>query len=142
MPSGWDVYYVVFLSAFLGLGIPSALASISFLISPKVTARKKRGALDSNTVLTDATQVNLSVLGNKVNARFFLATNAALLLITLVLVLVPCVGLLQPGGDHEELLRGWVAIITIAGFAGLGLLYSARKADLSWLKTHRDDSSD
>jgi NADH:ubiquinone oxidoreductase subunit 3 (subunit A) len=136
MPSGWDVYYIVFLSAFLALAIPAALAGVSYLVSPKVKGRKQRELQDLNTVLVDATEPNRTVLGQKMNARFFLAANAALILITLMLALIPCVGMLQPGTDSEGLIRGLIAIVTIASFAALGLLYSARKADLSWLRSY------
>ena len=135
MPSGWDVYYIVFLSAFLALGIPAALAVVSYLVSPQIKGRKQRALKDFNSVLADATQPNKTVLGQRINARFFLAANAALVLITLMLVLIPCVGMLQPGTDHEGLLRALIAIVTIAGLAALGLLYSAKKADLGWLKS-------
>lgn len=134
MPSGWDIYYIVFLSAFLALGIPAALALISYLISPQVKGRTRQSKARPNPVLVDSTETNQTVLGKKINARYFLAANAALVLITLMLILVPCVGMLQPGTDHQGLLRGLTVIVSIAGFAALGLLYSARKADLSWLK--------
>ncbi|MGK5083598.1 hypothetical protein WDW37_09860 [Bdellovibrionota bacterium FG-1] len=130
MPSGWDVYYIVFLSAFLALGIPAALALVSYLVSPK------------NGAKTEAVEANRTVLGQKINARFFLAANAALVLIALMLALVPCVGILQPGTDHEGLLRGLVAIVSIAGFAALGLLYSVRKGDLSWLTSFREEKGE
>ena len=135
MPSGWDVYYIVFLSAVLALGIPAALAVVSYIVSPRVKGRKQRALKDFNTVLADATVANETVLGQKMNARFFLAANAALVLITLMLALIPCVGMLQPGNDQEGLFRGLIAIVTIASFAALGLLYSARKSDLGWLKS-------
>jgi NADH:ubiquinone oxidoreductase subunit 3 (subunit A) len=138
MPSGWDVYYIVFLSAFLGLGIPAALALISYLVSPQIKGRKQQNSQQFNAVLADSLEPNRTELGQKINARFFLAANAALILITLMLVLIPCVGMLQPGTDHEGLLRGLTAIVTIAGFAALGLLYSARKTDLGWLKSYHD----
>lgn len=138
MPSGWDVYYIVFLSAFLALGIPAALALISYLISPQVRGRKRRPDARHNAILADSTEHNQTVLGQKINARFFLAANASLILITLMLILIPCVGMLQPGTDHEGLLRGLTAIVSIAGFAALGLLYSARKADLGWLRSYHD----
>jgi hypothetical protein len=139
MPSGWDVYYIVFLSAVLALEIPAALAVVSYVVSPagsKMKGRKQRPLQGFNTVLADATEKNKTELGQKMNARFFLAINAALILIALMLSLVPCVGMLQPGTDHEGLLHGLIAIVSIAGFAGLGLLYSARKLDLGWLKTY------
>jgi hypothetical protein len=135
MPSGWDVYYIVFLSAFLALGIPAALALVSYVVSPQIKGRKQRTLKDFNAVLADATETNQTILGQKMNARFFLAANAALVLITLMLALIPCVGMLQPGTDHDGLLRGLTAIVTIASFAALGLLYSARKSDLGWLKS-------
>jgi NADH:ubiquinone oxidoreductase subunit 3 (subunit A) len=135
MPSGWDVYYIVFLSALLALGIPAALAVVSYIVSPQIKGRKQRALKDFNTVLADATEINKTALGQKMNARFFLAVNAALILITLMLALIPCVGMLQPGTDHEGLLHGLIAIVSIALFAALGLLYSARKSDLGWLKS-------
>lgn len=139
MPSGWDVYYIVFLSAVLALGIPAALAVVSYVVSPpgqKIKGRKQQPLKGFNAVLADATETNKTQLGQKMNARFFLAINAALVLITLMLALVPCVGLIQPGTDHEGLLHGLVAIVSIAGFAALGLLYSARKSDLGWLRSY------
>lgn len=135
MPSGWDVYYIVFLSAFLALGIPATLAGFSYLVSPKIKGRKQKELKDFNADLADAAEPNKTVMGQKINARFFLAANAGLVLITLMLALIPCVGMLQPGTDRDGLLRGLIAIVTIAGFAALGLLYSARKSDLSWLQT-------
>ena len=135
MPSGWDVYYIIFLSAFLALGIPAGLALISYLVSPQIKGRKQKQPDRYNAVLADSTDVNQTILGQKLNARFFLGANASLVLITLMLILIPCVGMLQPGTDHEGLLRGLIAIVSISGFAALGLLYAARKSDLSWLKS-------
>jgi NADH:ubiquinone oxidoreductase subunit 3 (subunit A) len=142
MPSGWDVYYIVFLSAFLALGIPAVLALISYLVSPQIKGRKQQPLRGFNAVLADSNEANKTLLGQKMNARFFLAANAALILITLMLALIPCVGMLQPGTDHEGLLRALTAIVTIAGFAALGLLYSARKTDLGWLKSFHNHGGD
>ena len=141
MPSGWDVYYIVFLSALIALGIPLFLAAVSYLVSPQSRGRKKR-TTDSfgkqfNATLADATHQNETRLGDKMNARFFLGVNAALILMTMMLLLVPCVGALQPGTDPEMLLRGCLALISVAFFAGVGLLYSSSKGDLSWLKSYR-----
>ena len=140
MPSGWEIYYIVFLSAFVALGIPTFLALISYLISPQVKGRKKQSSQDEpNIALANSREPNHTEIGRKMNVRFFLAANAALILIALMLALVPCVGVLQPGSNHESLFRGLVAIVSISGFAVLGLLYSARKNDLSWLKSFQQD---
>ena len=138
MPSGWDVYSIVFVSAFLALGIPASLAMISYLISPQVKGRKPQTAGGYNPALADATHANVTQLGPRMNARFFLSANAALILIALLLILVPCSGMLQPGVGREGVIRGLVAIVTVAGFAAIGLLYAARKSDLGWLRSYRE----
>jgi hypothetical protein len=133
MPSGWDVYYIVFLSALLALGIPLVLTFVSRIVSraarkssPDITgvaSRSLPGALNDH-------------LGQRMNARFFLGVNSTLALITLLLILIPCVGVIRNAdGDREAALRSLFAVLSVAGFAGLGLLYCSRKGDLSWIRS-------
>ena len=128
MPSGWNVYYIVFLSALLALGIPAGLGILSSLLSPR---RKSRPAPH----VTGPGQSFSDFKGKRMNVRFFLAANASLALITLILALIPCASMAHEGVLPGEALRGLIAVISIAGFALLGLLYSTRKGDLSWLKS-------
>lgn len=142
MPSGWDVYYVVFLSAVVALGIPAALALISMLVSPGGRARpaapKRENELPGASLPVHETEsARESYLGRRINTRFFLSANAALILITLALILIPYVGTLRKDADKPALVRGLISIVTIAGFSALGLLYSARKGDLDWLQSFR-----
>jgi NADH:ubiquinone oxidoreductase subunit 3 (subunit A) len=145
MPSGWEVYYVVFLSALLALGIPAALKLITLALSPR---RDQEGAMRplSNghaRAYEEELQGALgrSELGGKINTRFFLAVNAALVLVTLALVLIPCAATLQEGMDRQVLIRSLVAVTTIAGFAALGLLYAAKKGDLSWIRDFQAEAA-
>lgn len=148
MPSSWDVYYVVFLSAVLALGIPAILAAISYLVSPRRRLKSgvapladKRSELASpeGSPFALTPVENRVALGRRINARFFLGVNASLVLITLVLALIPCAGMIQPREvSSGVLLKGLIAIITIALFAILGLLYSARKGDLSWITSYQE----
>jgi hypothetical protein len=74
------------------------------------------------------------------NARFFLSVNAALVLITIMIALIPCAGMIRnAGGDSAQALRALLAIVTLSGLAGLGLLYSSRKGDLSWIRSFEKD---
>ena len=127
-PSGWEIYYVVVLSAMLALGIPAALATLSFLFS---RSHKKRPKSRTNEELGE-----ISGLGNRINARFFMAANAALILVAMALVLVPLVGSVQPRGTA---LRSLLAVVSISSLAALGLLFALRKGDLSWLTTYQKD---
>ncbi|MFL5812046.1 MAG: hypothetical protein ACJ763_00595 [Bdellovibrionia bacterium] len=128
MPSSWDVYYVVFLSALLALGVPALLGLFSYLVSAergKASAQKK----------PVQNAVTAELLRRKINARFFLGVNAALILMAIALILIPCTGMLQQATDRGTFLRCLIAIVSLATFCGLGLLYSSRKGDLSWVQS-------
>ena len=131
MPSSWDVYYVVFLSAAIALGIPTTLALVSRWIFVNRDQRRAQGPAAPHAKLALADRDRL---GSRINARFFLSVNATLVLIALSLALIPCVGIIRNSdGDKAVSLRALLAIVTLAGLAGLGLLYSSRKGDLSWV---------
>jgi NADH:ubiquinone oxidoreductase subunit 3 (subunit A) len=141
--AGWDVYYVVFLSSVLALGIPLAIGALSSLLrksakpSFEVDHRKEAMSKARPDLIADAPLPGSGSLlpGARMNVRFFLAANAALVLITLSLILIPCVTALK-----ETASRGLLAIVTIAGLSGLGLIYCWRKGDLSWLKTYKRET--
>ncbi|MDR3607477.1 MAG: hypothetical protein P4M08_08860 [Oligoflexia bacterium] len=134
MPSGWAIYYIVFLSALIALGIPATLALISSLVS------SKRGPA------SPPAPPSRDKLGQRINARFFLGMNATLTLTALVLILIPCAGVMRnANGDRAVALRALLAIVSISGLAGLGLLYSSRKGDLRWIHSFQrpeDDSAE
>lgn len=141
MPSSWNVYYVIFLSAALALGIPATLALISFIVSPRsVKEIMKSPALPALSALNDVSRSNETFFGQRTNTRFFLGVNSALILIALVLVLIPCVGMFKPESGSSIFLRALIAIVSICAFAALGLFYSVRKGDLSWLRVHQKPS--
>jgi len=135
MANSWDSYYVVFLSAILSLGIPMSLAVLSFLLF-----RRSRPNVPKPVEVSKFSS-HRSILGERINIRFFLASNAALVLIALALELIPCVVTLH-SENREGLLKGLIAIITIAGFALLGLLYAVRKGDMGWLSTQQAGGGD
>ena len=137
MPNGWDVYYIVFLSAGLALSIPLCLGVLSLFIAPR--GREKIKSQPEPTAAIAPLTESPTTLGRKMNPRFFLGLNAAFLLIVLALALVPCVGVLQKGTSRGDWLRGLINIIVIALCMGLGLFYAARKGDLSWLRSFKPE---
>ncbi len=141
MPSGWDVYYVVFLSAALALGIPGVLALVSKLLRQKQSDVEEPGSSEalSPREFPRLTAHNETRLGIRVNTRFFVGSNAALVLITTGLILIPCAGLIRPESERSEVILALALILSLAGFATLGLLYAARKGDLNWLNTFQDE---
>lgn len=138
MPSGWEVYYVVFLSATLALAIPLILWGLSHLFrsGKKESNEQKKIHFSQEEGIDPPLFIPPpAVLGRRMNVRFFMAANAALLLITLGLVLIPCVGALAASPETGYV--GIFVIISIASSAALGLLYSARKGNLAWLGTYQ-----
>lgn len=143
MTSSWDSYYIVFLSAILSLSIPALLAVISIVLFPRSQPSHPVGRADKKPLvnLQDGFKLNRTILGQRINVRFFLAANAALILITMALALIPCATTLQTE-NRDGLIKGLISIVTIAGFAVLGLLYSVRKGDMGWLSSFRPERSE
>jgi NADH:ubiquinone oxidoreductase subunit 3 (subunit A) len=129
MTSNWDSYYLVLLSALLSLSIPLFLAGISFVFSHR-NQRKRSVSLQPAHPLEERP----IILGQRIHIQFFLAANAAVVLITIVLLLIPCVTVLQ-SGKQEFFLNGLLAIISISGFISIGLFYAVRKGDMGWLSS-------
>ena len=98
----------------------------------QIDSSKSKSKHEKNSNGLQRPFANQTVLGQKINVRFFLAANAALILFGLALGLVPCATTLQ-AGNREGLFRGLIAIVSVAGFSVLGLLYSIRKGDMSWV---------
>ncbi|MBL7715891.1 MAG: hypothetical protein JNL01_10545 [Bdellovibrionales bacterium] len=157
--SGWTKYYVIFLSAISSLLIPLVLEIFGKSLRKKGAAQKmdpssvnsavgtaEVGGMDSsgfsNPGSDGASQFSSptvyrsdGALGRRMNTRFFLSANAAVLLLTLMVILIPLVGILVSSQEKKVL----IAVLTMVGFAGLGLLYSARKGDLDWIQTFHDE---
>jgi len=127
LPSGWNFYYIIVLAGGLALLIPLALFAISRTLSPK-PASPVAPAPQTPLIRSD----NPAEIGRKSNPRFFQATNAAMLLVVLALLMVPCAVSLPEGASL-------VLILTFSALAGLGLFYGVRKQDLDWLKSFRGD---
>jgi hypothetical protein len=135
MPSGWDVYYLVFLSAAMALLIPLGLGVISLIFFPQSRSKGRQlPSADADAEAAKEAETHDSV-GKRVNVRFFLGINAALVLIALVLGIIPSATAIHAGAERGELMRSLFALISIAALASLGLLYSVVKGDLSWLKS-------
>lgn len=131
MSTGWEAYYVIIISALLGLGLSLAVGLIASVLSRKFYREKKQLIKDFDSEKNEG-------LVNRINTRFFLGINASCVLITLGLLLIPCVGsisYLEQQGDRQIFARAIMAILAIVCFASFGLFYAVRKGDLDWVKT-------
>jgi hypothetical protein len=164
MPSGWETYYLFFLSALFSLAFPLVLQLLSGVLARNWErggriARVEQSVRQGNRRGTQQTEVSqLSPIEddprkgivdesaalssvNRMNTRFFFAASAALLLLGLGLVLIP-VSVTIRGGDPQSIGdsgsngAALLALVSIVGMISLGLVYSSRKGDLSWLKSY------
>lgn len=135
MTRAWDTYYVIFLSGFLALAFPILLGALSWAIRGR---KREADPVAPEDLRFERTETWKD--GRKLNTRYFLAINVAIVLFGLSLVLIPMAASLDGlvhGGDREEILKGLFGIVTVGGFLGLGLFYASRKGDLGWLRSHR-----
>ncbi|HUP56095.1 MAG TPA: hypothetical protein VM598_01495 [Bdellovibrionota bacterium] len=117
----------------MALLIPLGLGVISLIFFPQ--SRSKGRQLPSADAEAAKEAETHDSVGKRVNVRFFLGINAALVLIALVLGIIPSATAIHAGAERGELMRSLFALISIAALASLGLLYSVVKGDLSWLKS-------
>jgi NADH:ubiquinone oxidoreductase subunit 3 (subunit A) len=140
--SGWDTYYIVFLSAILALAVPALMSALSWALDLKGSPAPDKNREFQEKEATGLLERPHGTLDHRMNTRFFLAANAALVIITLALALVPCISTFAPNavaGSTGSSFKGLIAVVSVATLAALGLLYSARKGDLSWLKTFQSE---
>jgi len=146
--SGWEIYYRVLLAAALSLLLPLGLTLASRLVRrkrPKQVAQAAPLARARPSWTKEHLERGVDQLGRRLNTRFFLAANSALALIALALALVPGVVLLS--GARQELIpgegvRALLLVLSLSVFLLVGLLYSSRKGDLSWVRSfRREDES-
>lgn len=135
MANLWDSYYIVFLSALISLGIPLLLYVTSLAFASKTQFESRSRPKQSQYELAVPNRV---FLGRRVNVRFFIGANAALILLAMLIVLIPCVVSLESPSEVGTR-AGLIGICTLAGFAVLGLFYSVRKGDMSWYTTFNQD---
>ena len=118
MANGWGVYYVVVLSAGLSVLILSVLYGLTRLLGGKEREPEK---IES--------QVSM-------NPRFFPTLNLAVLFFALTFLLLPFAAQfvdLKQKADQGLLIRWFALMISVFLALAVGLFYSARKGDLSWL---------
>lgn len=135
MASGWETYYVLFLSAVFALTVPIALWAISWAMKYREEQGRNLELPGSDLKVHRPPD---TILGKKINTRFFLGATIALVLVTLGLFLVPYAGTLAAGKglSMETRLRGLLGVLSIVFFSGIALLYAARKGDLDWLDSY------
>jgi hypothetical protein len=138
VPSGWSVYYIVFVAGALSLAVPVLMTLFSFIASgirPNLKAGSS-GSKDrrSNPSSRPSDDENPTAAGKRTNPRAFGGLNAALALLAMALLLLPCTITLS-----SNPILGLVCVLTLALMAALALLYGIRKKDLDWLSSYKPE---
>jgi NADH:ubiquinone oxidoreductase subunit 3 (subunit A) len=137
MATGWDAYYVILLAGFTAILLPFVLNGLSIVLRPINRS-------PSAEVAVEKARPEILADRQRVNTRFFIAINGAILLISLSVLLIPITAVIQNFIKEENfflLSRGIVSLVVVSGFLGLALFYAFRKGDLSWLKSFRKKSN-
>ncbi|MEK7692010.1 MAG: hypothetical protein AAB425_13430 [Bdellovibrionota bacterium] len=115
----------MFLGALMALVVPVSLGLLSRLVSGKPDATTRQ--LHQN---------DSKAQPRRINVRYFLAVNAALVFLAVFFIAVPPVINVIKSESREELVRSVIAVVSVALFSGLGLFYGSRKGDLSRVRAY------
>lgn len=132
--NSWETYYIILLSALLSLSIPLGLFFISSILQ-----RSKKKTVTNVTSSFLKSEPSDVAFPEKINTRFFLAINVAVILLGLSLALVPIVSVFRSvveSTDRQQLFRCILGILSLAFFLALGLFYASWKGDLGWLRSY------
>ena len=132
MPSGWSVYYIVFVAGALSLAVPVLMTLFSFIASGSRPSFKRGVAGQQSTRSSD--DENPTAAGKRTNPRAFGGLNAALALIAMALLLLPCTITLS-----SNPILGLLCVLALSAMAVLALLYGIRKKDLDWLSSYKPE---
>jgi len=133
VPSGWSVYYIVFVAGALSLAVPVLMALFSFVASGLKPSFKPRSGLSLTSPQSD--EENPTAAGKRTNPRAFGALNAALALLAMALLLLPCAITLS-----SNPILGLLCVLAVSLMATLALLYGIRKKDLDWLSSYKREA--
>jgi len=133
VPSGWSVYYIVIVAGALSLAVPVLMALFSFVASGLRPSFKPRAGLSPTSPQSEAE--NPTAAGKRTNPRAFGALNAALALLGMALLLLPCTITLS-----SNPILGLVCVLAVSLMATLALLYGIRKRDLDWLSSYKREA--
>jgi hypothetical protein len=134
MPSGWSIYYIVFVAGALSLAVPVLMTLFSFIASGIRPSFKAGAPSSQNLRSKPSDDENPTAAGKRTNPRAFGGLNAALALLAMALLLLPCTITLS-----SNPILGLVCVLTLALMAALALLYGIRKKDLDWLSSYKPE---
>jgi NADH:ubiquinone oxidoreductase subunit 3 (subunit A) len=133
VPSGWSVYYIVFVAGALSLAVPVLMTLFSFIVSGS-SRRGFKPRTPGQRPSKPSDDENPTAAGKRTNPRAFGGLNAALALIAMALLLLPCTITLSANP-----ILGLLCVLALSVMAVLALLYGIRKKDLDWLSSYKPE---
>lgn len=140
--NGWATYSSIFLAAGVALLLPLGLAAVSVIARWRPN-KNLRSEVNTSKVghrehAIDLRESKVSA-AQRMNTRYFLGVNVAMLVSIGLLVLIP---LMSFSREREvgavEILFGALSILACLTWSGLGLAYATQKGDLDWLRSFGD----
>ena len=136
-PSGWNIYWILFFSAALTLLLP--LMARGF--SRSFRRRERPGAQSHQSrpneklaaaIRKQKAQETETFIGRKILIRSLTSVTLSLFFFSLVLILGPLVGLLQPEAGLNIVLRAFFCIMSASLVGLVAVVYATRKGNTWW----------
>lgn len=129
--NSWGAYSVIFVAAGAAMLLPLGLEAVSALV------RQGRSEKGKNSLKPSAhgEEPKAQAVTERMNTRYFLGINIAMLVSFGLLVLIPLMSFSrEKAANRSDLFFGVLGILATLFWAGLGLAYAVRKGDLDWLR--------
>jgi NADH:ubiquinone oxidoreductase subunit 3 (subunit A) len=129
--NNWGAYSVIFLAAGAAMLLPLGLEAVSALVR-QGRPEESKGALKPSLSGDEQRLVSAT---ERMNTRYFLGINIAMLVAFGLLVLIPLMSFSrEKAAGRSDLFFGVLGILATLFWAGLSLAYAVRKGDLDWLR--------
>lgn len=145
-PSGWNIYWIIFFSAALTLLLPllARVLSRTFRHRENLSGPGKNERFaQANEKLATAIQKQRAqeaetFIGRKILIRSLTSVTLALFFFSLVLLLGPLVGLLQPDAGSSIVLRTFFCILSVTLLGLVAVVYATRKGNTWWSNSRKE----
>lgn len=147
-PSGWNIYWILFFSAALTLLLPLLVSALSRFFRRR---ENQLAQIETNehslhthneklmaVIQKQRDQEAETFIGRKILIRSLTSVTVALFFFSLVLLLGPLVGLLQPEAGASIVIRTFFCILSVSLLGLVAVVYATRKGNTWWSNSRKE----
>jgi NADH:ubiquinone oxidoreductase subunit 3 (subunit A) len=135
----WSAYSVVFVSAATALMAPLFLSALARAFSYRYRVSLKRPGIPGDLISTREMESREQIRGQRLNTRYFLAMNIAVVLSGALFIIIPVAAAYRDINEPVFRARAAAVLLSTLGLVAVSAVYASKKGDLEWLTTFRGE---